>query len=412
MKVKHLLMGATASALVATSGVSVVAQDEPPEPQALFTGVLNHDATENPSWSQGVFEPVIECHASGRPMEVVIEDIYLGTVLEATDPRIAGTFDWVWSQTVCPSEEGWPYAFAVDANYRITNDGGSWTGGGPGFVSLEVYEQGEPNDAFMATLTGSGEYEGLTAILIRRRESRPDQEPPWEDVVQGVIVNGPLPPRSDFDDSAAARAFFEQNAIESEMGPSGGPPPQGIGIVLDEAMSIVADELGDDLDGSVESTAETIADFLEWTDDPDWAERQRTALEAIGVAAEDTSFYVGFLGQAGGGDKLTLHAVHYPDADPDALATWFHPDNQQGPSYVTERQPGTTAEAVRIGGRELYAYYLDGAPTYVLIEGGLVLELSGPDGPGSYPDDAAVDLFFEVLPDLTEVDVEMLEAEA
>ena len=56
MKVKHLLIGATATALLATSAVGVAAQDERPEPQIYFFGELDHDAMENPSWLEGNYD--------------------------------------------------------------------------------------------------------------------------------------------------------------------------------------------------------------------------------------------------------------------------------------------------------------------------------------------------------------------
>ena len=102
-------------------------------------------------------------------------------------------------------------------------------------------------------------------------------------------------------------------------------------------------------------------------------------------------------------------AIRYPGSDPELLAEWFDPDNPDGPAYDPEgRAEGTMAEELRYGEHTVYAVYRDGVPVYTLIEGDVTLEVMG-DGPGQSPDEAAVQAFFEALPDLAEVDYEALE---
>jgi hypothetical protein len=316
--------------------------------------------------------------------------------------------------------DDWSVASAMWSEYRITNDEGSWSGGGPAYIARELDFEDPRSAAWMHTMTGEGAYEGLTAVFLRQRNQWNEDGPPTH-LVNGVIVAGDIPPASDFEGSEEARVglvpddrfdFEEESETED-----GGPGASGVGIILDEATQVAGDLLGKDLGFGVETLPETVADFLEWNDDADWVERMTNALDGIGVAPEDTSVHFGSFGDVGPAfdpDELEvpfqLTAMHYHGADPTALVEWFHPDNQDGPVYSSQRTPGTTAEEILFGDHLVYAAYVDGAPLYTLIEGEVTLDIWGPEGPGSYPDEAAVEAFFEALPNLAGIDYDELVA--
>lgn len=419
MKLKTTLATSLALGLLATSAAAVAAQSEESPSGTFFTGTVSFEDTDwGGSAAHGILPDTL-CGPNDEPAGLVVDDISNGSLIEATDPRISGTLDEAYSQLNCfVDDESVASAYWVE--YRITNDEGSWSGSGPGYIARELDWEDPRSLAYWHTMTGEGAYEGLTAVFLRERNAWNEDGPPTH-VVNGVIVAGDIPPASDFEGSAEAleglvpdpRFDFEEEGEDDGLGAS------GVGVILDEATQVAGELLGEDLGFGVETMPETVADFLEWNDDPDWAERMTNALDAIGVAAEDTSIHFGSFGDVGEDFDpenidvpFQLSAMHYPGADPAALTDWFHPDNQDGPVYSEERTPGTTVDEIQFGDHLVYAAYVDGAPMYTLIEGEVTLDIWGPEGPGSYPDEAAVEAFFEALPNLAEIDDDEIMAES
>lgn len=417
MKLRNTLATAVTIGLLATSATAVAAQSGESPSGTFFTGIVSFEDADGEGWQHGILED-ITCGPDDEPAGIVVNDVAWGIEIEASDPRLSGTMEHAYSVLDCMVDDS-SVASAFWGEYRITNDEGSWSGSGPGYIAREL-DFGDPRSAaFMQTMIGEDAYEGLTAVILRQRNQFNEDGPPTHSI-SGIIVAGDMPPASDFEGSAAAleelvpdpRFDFEEEREEE----AGGLGASGVGIVLDEAVQAAGGALGEDLGFVVETMPETVADFLEWNeDDPGWVERMTNALDGIGVAAEDTSIHFGSFGDVGPDfdpDEIDvafqLSAMHYHGADPAALVEWFHPDNQDGPVYNEERTPGTAAEEVQFGEHLVYAAYIDGAPVYTLIEGEVTIDVWGPEGPGSYPDEAAVQAFFEALPNLAELDYETL----
>jgi len=165
---------------------------------SYFTAQQISDDIENSGWADGTI-PGAAC--TGNAVELVANDLYTGMVLEATDPRISGQMEAVWSTAACEIRGGEKVWHQI-VTYRISNDEGTWSGSGPGFIAASEAVSDGPGDAFMATLTGEGAYEGLSATFLQQRFE-------GEDVMRGVIVPGAIPPASDFEGSEEAVAALD-----------------------------------------------------------------------------------------------------------------------------------------------------------------------------------------------------------
>ncbi len=107
-----------------------------------------------------------------------------GTLVEASDPRLSGSYDYVANGNM--QNDGMPDYGAVESrSWRMENDGGAWTGTST-YVDVGDGIDGRPAMVAEASiLIGEGGYEGLIAILDRdAREGRGD----------GVILELPVPP--------------------------------------------------------------------------------------------------------------------------------------------------------------------------------------------------------------------------
>jgi hypothetical protein len=192
---KPTLISAIAIGLLAGSVVGVAAQSDEADAMAAsyFTAQQISDDVENSGWSEGAI-PGAAC--TGNAVELVANDLHTGMVLEATDPRISGQMEAVWSTAACEIRGGEKVWHQI-VTYRISNDEGAWSGTGLGFIAASEAVGDGPGDAFMATLTGEGAYEGLSATFLQQRFE-------GGDVMKGVIVPGAIPPASDFEGSEEA----------------------------------------------------------------------------------------------------------------------------------------------------------------------------------------------------------------
>ena len=76
---------------------------------------------------------------------------------EATDPRLSGDAIWTGSGHRFPTN---PMFEVQSATWQITNGNGSWSGTSTALVGNGL------GDTDTIVLTGSGDYEGLTAYLV------------------------------------------------------------------------------------------------------------------------------------------------------------------------------------------------------------------------------------------------------
>ncbi len=106
-----------------------------------------------------------------------------GTLIEASDPRLSGSYDYVANGNY--QNNNMPDYGAVELrSWRMENDGGAWTGTSTYVDVGDGIDGGPAMVAETSTLIGEGGYEGLIAILDRdTREGKGD----------GVILELPVP---------------------------------------------------------------------------------------------------------------------------------------------------------------------------------------------------------------------------
>ena len=86
LKQRTTLITIVAAGLLAASAVGATAQSEEPGAMdpAFFTGVIDHDGAENPSWAEGM-TPYATCGPDGPPLNPVADDLSVGSTIETTD---------------------------------------------------------------------------------------------------------------------------------------------------------------------------------------------------------------------------------------------------------------------------------------------------------------------------------------
>lgn len=109
------------------------------------------------------------------------------TPVTASDPRLAGTLRGLHSSDVYDVGDE-AQIIVMSLITRIENDDGAWSGASNGFYDTAATNDPDPSTDIL-TLVGSGDYEGLTAIiqLIGVGDK-------CEYTFRGVIVDGGLPP--------------------------------------------------------------------------------------------------------------------------------------------------------------------------------------------------------------------------
>ena len=117
--------------------------------------------------------------ASGDDCEMTPEgaEFCTGGRAEYSDPRLTGDLEQTLTEVFAEGGKGFDMAFIATEDFRLTNDGGSWTGQCPyaDFFPSEVpegYEVAELPEEYQHVesgphcfLTGEDGYEGLSAYL-------------------------------------------------------------------------------------------------------------------------------------------------------------------------------------------------------------------------------------------------------
>jgi hypothetical protein len=109
---------------------------------------------------------------------------YVDQRWDISDPRLSGMAVAAWNSDVYELPDGAGVNLVAVGTYEIVNDEGTWVGG---YTSTG---QGADDSLGMletVTLTGSGAYEGLSAVLNLDWTTYPDS-------VEGMIIAGGLPP--------------------------------------------------------------------------------------------------------------------------------------------------------------------------------------------------------------------------
>ncbi len=165
------LAGTVILGLLVSLSITVVAQDEGPDPMA-------------PAYFTYTLEPVGESPVEGD--ENVVRDHREMDAVEATDPRASGLLTTIgnWNEVVHQD-----YGFMTEAtSVRLANDGGAWSGTGRGTIA---YVDGRSLMTGLSMLTGEDGYEGLTLMMNQYWD--PDTTTFW-----GVILpSDQVPPVPD-----------------------------------------------------------------------------------------------------------------------------------------------------------------------------------------------------------------------
>ena len=139
------LAGTVILGLLVSLSITVVAQDEEPDPMA-------------PAYFTYTLEPVGVFPVEGD--ENVVRDHREMDAVEATDPRASGLLTTIgnWNE-VAPEGSGFSTAAT---SVRLANDGGAWSGTGRETIA---YVDGRSLMTGLSMLTGEDGYEGLTLML-------------------------------------------------------------------------------------------------------------------------------------------------------------------------------------------------------------------------------------------------------
>jgi hypothetical protein len=193
MRLRTRLVAGASVWLIALMPAAAAAQDDAAAlAPAYFSGTMSEAAT----FPEPLEVEVPETVSPGGGHDAV-DAVFEGLTVETTDPRMAGVLDMALSSAHRNTGEGFVQASNIE--YVLRNDAGAWTGSGLEYIAIADGPQG----AQLASLTGTGAYEGLNAIVSVRFV---DGQNRWE----GIIYAGELPPPSDFDGSADARAAITQ----------------------------------------------------------------------------------------------------------------------------------------------------------------------------------------------------------
>jgi len=109
---------------------------------------------------------------------------YVNQRWDISDPRLSGMAVAAWNSDVYEPPEGAGVSLVAVGAYEIANDEGTWVG------SYTSTGQGADDSLGMletVTLTGSGAYEGLSAVLNLDWTTYPVP-------VEGMIILGEIPP--------------------------------------------------------------------------------------------------------------------------------------------------------------------------------------------------------------------------
>ena len=141
---RTLMLVASALTLALSSTVAVVAQDDPSAPASFVGWVLD------------------ETHVDGGTEEdlgsiLQRRDLAYSYRFEAADARMSGDGQWLGNGNRYRAE---PLFELQTSTWIITNDGGTWEGSGHGLRGTGV------GDSSTALLTGTGDYEGMSAYLV------------------------------------------------------------------------------------------------------------------------------------------------------------------------------------------------------------------------------------------------------
>jgi hypothetical protein len=391
MKLKTTLATSIALGLMTAAGTAVAAQTDESPSGTYFSGVVSFEDSE---WggvaAHGILEDVL-CGPNDEPAGIIVDDISIGSIIEATDPRISGVLDEAYSQLNCFVDEE-TVASAYWVEYRITNDEGSWSGGGPGYIARELEWEDPRSLAYWHTMTGDGAYDGLTAVFLRQRNAWNEDGPPTH-VVNGIIIAGDLPPASDFEGSRDLVETIVPDPrfpVEGDEGEAMASELDDFSSPLQAAVDEAAAALGPDVGGEVALMA-TVADVMS---DESRLAKAESDLGPLGLTPDDVEIYWFPMGRE---DEASLQgsAFRFPGVDATLLREVMHPDN--GNFLSNPAGAPNPAEELSWGGQTVYAIWDQGVPLYWYTGDEMIIHLVGPEGPTTVPEEAAVDAFFTAL---------------
>ena len=394
MKLRNTLTSAMTIGLLATSATVVAAQTEESPSGTFFSGTVSFEELESTGgWQFGMLPDAL-C-PNGEPANLVVNDVEYGMLVETTDPRISGVMDAAISSLSCV-EDDWFTASTFAAEYRLTNDEGSWTGDGVGYIAREL-DFGDPRSAgFMHRFTGEGAYEGLTAIMLRQRNQFNEDGPPTHQV-NGVIVAGDLPPASDFEGSTdLTQGLIEDDRFAYMTGEDEGDEEGQEMSDLSGSLRDVLDEATASLDGVRNEGVVLMGTMDEFVGDEAQAAKVDADLSLLGLTPDQLELYWFMMANAGEDEFLFQGAVyHFPGVGADQLREVMHPDNG---NFLTDPEGAPNpAEELSYGGETVYAIWDRGAPVYWYTGDEMIIHLVSTQGPGSAPDEAAVEAYFTAL---------------
>lgn len=190
----RLVAGAAIGLLAVTPAVGSAQDDLATREAAYFTAVMG--------MPEGFPEPqMVDADPAVAPDggSDSVGALVTGITLESTDPRMTGIMDMAISSAQRNvGDEG--FVGAETILYRVQTDQGSWVGPGVSFIAIADGPKGKQ----MGSLVGEGAYDGLNAIIYTDTG----------ETLEGIIYAGDVPPASDFDGSADARAALEAGTAE------------------------------------------------------------------------------------------------------------------------------------------------------------------------------------------------------
>ena len=119
-----------------------------------------------------IFESGTETHEDGRTLQRGYGSY---DTIELDDARLSGTLYHVWNRDYMLGGQ------VLTGTVELVNDGGSWVG------TMRGYKLGGTRHYWQMQLTGTGAYDGLSALLVFRGVDDIRQE------VEGFVFPGALP---------------------------------------------------------------------------------------------------------------------------------------------------------------------------------------------------------------------------
>ena len=161
--VKAITAGAIVAAL---GGVMLIAQ--PFERQGNAPGALT--GGKAPTWVTGSMQHVDgSCSETGSSNDgaIVRHSYECSFTWTSSDPRLTGDVSRPWNEDSYPTDEG-PISVGMDAAF-LRNEGGDWACSATYLVKgSDPMTQEALTDSITFTCVGSGGYEGLSAVLVRK----------------------------------------------------------------------------------------------------------------------------------------------------------------------------------------------------------------------------------------------------